>query len=511
MTHYRAVLILGLQMLGAVFLSAASDSVCQRPNIIVILTDDQGYADAGFQGFPRSEEVLTPSIDRLASEGVAFRNGYVAFSTCGPSRASLLTGRSSSRFGMEGNKNMDDGDTGPPLSEIIIPAAIKGSGYVTGAVGKWHLGSKKEERRPIARGFDYYWGDLAAEKDYLMTRTEDPPSWKSGEASPRDYGRYLTDAYTDEAVSFIRRNKDQPFFLYVAYNAPHSPFRTYEPLVKRIVEHAPQYQGAYERMLTHTTLKKQQPYYHAPAFDFGKFKGKDLDQELLRLTYLSMLLAADDGVGNIMETLDREGLREDTLVFYLSDNGAALARPNDLGGVNLPLRSGKGSEYEGGVRVPYVMSWPGVLPQGVVNTKDVVSSMDIFTTTVALAGAELPRDRIIDGVNLMPYLTGEKEGNPHEVLFFRRQVRNANAIRVGDYKWIDYAARPKDLTQLGAKAEPWLDAGALYNVQEDISEYHDLSTEMPEKKKELIALYTKLNRDLPVNEDRAAKLEDDDG
>ncbi len=412
-----------------------------RPNVIVILTDDQGYADAGFQGFPTSRQVLTPNIDRLAREGITFRNGYVAFSTCGPSRHSLLTGRSASRYGIEENGFY------APASEIIIPRAIKESGYATAMFGKWHLGPDDDrtgELSPTGRGFDTAY--LTSSQDFFMKKTPHPKSWKSG--GMRDYGPYVTDAITDEAIAFIQQNKTKPFFAYIAHHAPHSPFCSKEPLMRRIVQHAPEYKAAFERMKTHTSAKGRKASYHAPDFDFGNFKGTDLDQELLRLTYLSMLLAVDDGVGRILDTLKQEGLRENTLIFYLSDNGGALARPNDLGGVNLPLRGGKGGIFDGGVRVPFVMSWPGTLPQGVTNTKFVVSSMDIFSTTVELSGSKLPADRVIDGVNLLPYLTGKKNGNPHEVLFFRRQGDGNFAIRSGDHK-LDVVSNTAKLIRKG--------------------------------------------------------------
>jgi len=470
------------EMFAALFLCASTIAVAAfQPNVIVVLTDDQGYADAGFQGFPASKDVLTPNLDRLAASGTVFHNGYVAFSTCGPSRASLLTGRSASRFGIEEN------DIPVPTSEISIARALEPLGYATGAFGKWHLGEGKGET-PTGRGFDYYWGDIPAPKDYFMKRLVDPPCWKDGSEGPRGYGRYVTDAYTDEAVQFIKRNKDKPFFAYVAYNAPHSPFRVYEDLVKRVVDARPKWKPVYERM------KSQGKF---PAYDFGPFKGADKDEEILRLCYLGMLLAADDGVGKILQTLENEGLRDKTLIFYMSDNGAALSRPNDLGGVNLPLRSGKGSVYDGGCRVPYVMSWPGTIPAG-KTSELMVSSMDIFSTAVELAGGTVPSDRIIDGVNLIPYITGVQTGPAHEYLFFRRKGRNAWSIRSGDYKWVWNPAKRKsrDIGDpfLGPESNP---EGGFYDIQNHLSEDVDLSSQFPERKEELISLYKTLAGDLP--------------
>ncbi len=470
-----------ITLVGVLSVSAAVFAAESRPNVLVILTDDQGYADAGFQGFPASKEVLTPNLDKLAASGIVFHNGYTAFSTCGPSRASLLTGRSASRFGVEEN------DVHPPTDEILIPHLLKPQGYISAAFGKWHLGTGKGET-PLERGFDYYYGDIPAQKDYFMKRLNDPPSWENGTEKPRAYGRYVTDAYTDEAVQFIKRNKDKPFFAYVAYNAPHSPFRTYESLVKRVVEQRPRWRPVYERM------KAQGKF---PAYDFGKFKGNDLDMEILRLCYISMLLAVDDGVEKIIQTLEAEGLRENTLIFYMSDNGAALARPNDLGGVNIPLRSGKGSVYDGGCRVPYVMSWPGTIAAG-KTSELMVSNMDIFATAVELARGTVPSARVIDSVNLMPYITGGKTGPVHDQLIFRRKGRNAWSIRSGDYKWVWNPGKKKDQhiddPFLGPEKNP---TGGLYDVQHRISEDEDLSNQYPEKKKELMKLFEKVTEDLP--------------
>lgn len=477
------LLLMSLASLGAADLQ-------KKPNIIVILADDLGYADVGYHGFPASRQALTPNFDRLAREGIAFRNGYVAFSTCGPSRHSLLTGRSASRYGIEEN-----GFYAPP-SETIIPRAIKDCGYTSKMFGKWHLGPDDDvagELSPIGRGFDSAYPTSA--QDFFMKKTPHPKSWTEG--GMPDYGPYVTDAITDEAIAFIKENKSKPFFAYIAHHAPHSPFCSKEPLMRRIVEHAPEYKSAYERMKTHTSAKGRKASYNAPDFDFGNFKGTDLDQELLRLTYLSMLLALDDGVGRIIDTLVSEGLRENTLIFFLSDNGAALARPNDLGGVNLPLRSGKGSIFEGGVRVPFIMSWPGVLAKGMPDTKTVVSSMDIFSTTVELAGGKVPTDRVIDGVNLIPFLTGKKSGNPHEVLFFRRLGDGNSAIRHGDHK-LDVTKSTAKSIRKGVDPALFPEGGGLYDVQNDLSETKDMSAALKEKKEAMRQQYEELIRAFPV-------------
>ncbi|GEP44035.1 sulfatase-like hydrolase/transferase [Brevifollis gellanilyticus] len=476
------LVLLFLSALGA-SLSAAPD----KPNVIVILTDDQGYADVGFHNLPASRQALTPNLDRLASEGIMFKNGYVAFSTCGPSRQSLLTGRSASRFGVEENGFY------ATKNEIMLPRIIKDHGYTSAMFGKWHCGDEPD-LTPKGRGFDESYETTS--QDFFMKRLPHPAAWKE-KGGMREHGPYLTDAITDEAIAFIRRNKSKPFFAYVAHQAPHSPFCTKEDLMQRIVKHAPEYAAAYQRMKTHTSTRGRKASYDPPNFDYGNFKGEDLDQELLRLTYLSMLLSVDDGVGKILDTLKEEGLRENTLIFYLSDNGGALARPNDLGSVNLPLRSGKGSVFEGGIRVPFVMSWPGTLEHGSVNSKAVVSSMDIFATTIELAGGKVPSDRIIDGVNLIPYLTGKKEGNPHEVLFFRRLGDGGYSIRNGDHKLDGVKLQPKVLRK-GGDPSHYPEGGGFYDVQNDITEVKDLSAQFAEKKAETRRIYEALTKDFPV-------------
>lgn len=452
-----------------------SGYTANKPNVIVIFTDDHGYADVGFHDFPASREVITPNIDKLASQGIIFSNGYVASSTCGPSRASLLTGRSSSRFAMEDNLNLPGGETGPPMDEILIPVVIGNHGYVSGAFGKWHLG-EIEGLTPIDRGFDYYWGGSGGSGDYLFRRgNPHPPCWDP----PRsDQEAYMTDAITDEAVAFIERHHQQAFFAYIAHNAPHSPFETNKTLLERVVKERPQFAGAYQRML------KESNKWDGNNYAFGRFKGLDLDMEILRLIYISMLLSVDDGVGKVMETLERYELTDNTLIYFLSDNGAALARPNDLGGVNLPLRSGKGSVYDGGVRVPFVMTWPAVLKPGHNDTL-IVSAMDIFSTTIELAGGTLPNDRIIDGVNIIPYLTGEKTGQAHDYLFFRRKDRNIWSIRQGDYKWVK--GRPSE------EAE----GGGVYHIQKDIAESNDLSETEAGTRNELRLLFERVTEGFP--------------
>ena len=453
-----------------------------KPNVIVIISDDHGWADASFQKLPASRDVRTPHLDRLFASGMRFTQGYVASSTCGPSRSSLMTGRTSSRFGLEDNQPGTPLE-GPPASDILIPRILKPAGYHTGAIGKWHLG-EAPDRVPAARGFDEFFGFLGGGHDYskgkLMRGTQEV-----------DLKGYITDALADGAADFITRNQDKPFFLYVAFNAPHSPMQAPQRLIERMVAHQPAFRPAYERM------KQKTGAGALPNFEVRPFKGKNVDMEIMRLVYCAMVAGLDDGVGRILDTLEKTKLRENTLIFFLADNGAALARPNDLGGVNRPLRSGKGSVFDGGVRVLFGASWPGVLPQG-RDYDGVLSSVDIFTTTAALAGASIPADRVIDGVDLMPFLTGKKTGDPHDEFFFRRFDRKSWALRAGEFKWV---VAPKE----GIGAD-----GALFRIGGDIGEERDVSAEFPEKKKQLIATYERLTAGLPRPVNHSTKPDPDD-
>lgn len=456
--HTLTLLFVLLTMIGTV---QADD----RPNVVIILADDLGWADIGVQHEPATVDVATPNIDKLFESGLRFTNGYVASATCGPSRASLLTGRTSSRFGIEGNE-----EVGVPTTEIFIPQIIKQAGYTSGIIGKWHLGEHPGQL-PLDKGFDEFYGFLGGNHNYyskpLLSGTKEV-----------DFKGYLTDALADKAVDFIERNRKGPFFLYAAFNAPHSPMMATQHYIERVVEHQPRFKPVYERM---KLIKGRDAL---PDFSFSEFRSPDADPQIMRLVYCAMVAGLDDGVGKIMEAIDKAGIRKNTLVVFLSDNGAALARPTDFGGVNLPLRSGKGTVFDGGVRVVFGASWPGTIPAG-KDYDGIVNATDLFTTTVELAGAKVPQDRKIDGVNLIPYLTGKMPGNPHDTFFFRRKDQDSWSLRSGDFKWVK--DRKSKMT-----AE-----GELYKISEDVSESKDISSQYPDEKKQLIHLYETLTRDLP--------------
>lgn len=377
--------------LTAALLMAASTLNCapdepERPNLIVILTDDQGYADLGVQG--AASDVKTPHLDSLAAEGVRFTRAYVTAPQCVPSRAGFLTGRYQTRFGVETNRS-----GALPLKEKTLADRLRAAGYRTGMIGKWHVDvGLGGEYAPGRRGFDEYFegrsGSYQANFDLAGNDLPDAPR------AVRDE-RYRIDVQTDAAIAFLERrvsNPRQPFFLYLAYFAPHLP------------------------------LERAEPY-------FSRFS--EVANETRRMG-LASIAAIDDGVGRIRSFLRERGLEESTLLFVISDNGAPT-QPSRLwnGSLNHPLVGEKGMLTDGGIRVPFLAAWQGVLPAGQVEQR-AVSTLDVAATALALAGGQPATE--LDGVNLLPFLTGENAGSPHEYFYWR--VLSQAAIFDGHWKLI---------------------------------------------------------------------------
>jgi len=356
-------------------------AAARQPNVIVIVSDDQGYGDISCYDHP--PEVHTPNLDRLAELGVRFTDGYASAYVCAPTRAGLLTGRYQQRYGFY---TAGDSRAGLPLSEITLADLLKKAGYATGAFGKWHLGIELP-CHPLKRGFDEFYGFLGhGAHDYfdLKRKPEAPYNsiWRNLEII--DDASYLTDNLAREAVSFIERHRSGPFFVYLAFNAVHWPLQAPEEDIKR---------------------------FHTP--------------DPQRNIYLAMLYRMDLAVGRVLDALERWGLEDETLVFFLSDNGGA--RNNHAH--NGKLRDFKHSVYEGGIRVPFLVSWPGQIPQGKV-VREPVICLDILPTVCAAAGIELPASRVYDGKNLLPLLQGKVSGPVHEVLFWDGD-ENKRAVREG--------------------------------------------------------------------------------
>lgn len=398
------------------------EGASRAPNVVVILADDLGYADVGFQGL---RDFATPNIDALAAAGIRFTNGYVSHPYCSPSRAGLLTGRYQHRFGHVHNPKFRAGE-GLPIRESMLPEVLADEGYVSALIGKWHLGDNPEYH-PLQRGFDEFFGFLGGGHDYFESADRDAreyliPLEAHGEEIPVE--GYLTDQLTDAALDFVRRNESRPFFLYLAYNAPHGPLQAPPEYLDRV----------------------------------------DSITDTRRRTYAAMVTALDDGVGRLVSLLGDLGLTNDTLVFFLSDNGGPTpANASD----NTPLRATKGTVYEGGVRVPFVVSWPGQLAKGESYDLPVIA-LDIFPTLVAVAGGELPEG--LDGVDLLPFLTGAESGAPHERLFWHTDAADQHAVRQAGYKLVRVLDREAE----------------LYAIDTDISEKSDVGRDEATRADELM-------------------------
>lgn len=410
-------------------LAAAAET---PPNLVVIMTDDQGYGDTGFNG---CKDIPTPNMDAIAANGVRFTDGYVCYSVCSPSRAGFLTGRYPQRFGHERNPQWSPTNrySGLPLTETTLADALGAAGYRTGLIGKWHLGCHPD-LHPNKRGFHEFFGHLGGGHRYFpdeLTRKNTTDARDEADSyqtmilrddAPVKTTRYLTEEFTNEAVRFIERHKAAPFFLFLAYNAPHSPMQAPKETIERF------------SLITNPK----------------------------RRTYAAMLSTVDDGVGKVLDALRKYGIEENTMVVFLSDNGGP---PADNGSDNGPLRGTKGQPWEGGIRVPFAMQWPKRIPKGLVYQKPVIS-LDVFATIAAAAGLKTDPQRPLDGVDLLPYLTKQKSSSPHQAIYLRMFDKGAYVVRSGDFKLV---IENKD-------AQP-----AIYHLGRDIGEETEFTKHFPEQ------------------------------
>ena len=456
---------------------ATGSAVAQQrpPNVVLLVADDLGYGELGCQG---NSEIPTPHIDSIAAEGIRFTQGYVTAPFCSASRAGFLTGRYQARFGYDfnpiGARNEEPG-AGLPATEKTIAQLLHDVGYATALIGKWHLGGTAAYH-PLRRGFDEFFG-FTHEGHYFvpppydgattMLRRRSLPGgsrgrWQSSDGTlvlsthmgydepaydannpivrnsqPVVENEYLTDALTREAVRFIRRNQARPFFLYLAYNAVHSP------------------------------LQAQTRY-------MDRFRRID---DIHRRIFAAMLANLDDSVGTVLEELEGARLLENTLVVFFSDNGGPT---RELTSSNRPLRGEKGNLYEGGIRVPMLCQWTGRLPAGFVYDRP-VTSLDMSATAVTAGGGKPAEDQPLDGVDLLPFLEGTVQNRPHERMFWR--VGRRAALRLGDWKAV---------RNTRSEAGPW----ELYNVSQDISEASDLARDRPAKLEELRAAWESINAEM---------------
>lgn len=418
--------------LCALFFSflAPAHAAPARPNIVVLLADDSGYNEFGING---SKAIATPRIDSIARNGIRFSQGYVSGSVCSPTRAGLLTGRYQHRFGHEFNfPPVLSEVTGLNLGETTLADVLKGAGYRTIAVGKWHLGYAARFH-PMQRGFTDYYGFLQGQRSYFPLDKPTPLNrmLRDREPAGEEKFAYMTDHLAREAAAYIRAHKADPFFLYLAFNGTHGPL-------------------------------------HAAPADLEKTGGDKVK---------AMALGVDRGVGIVLDELAAHGLADNTLVFFLVDNGGVAGRDNT------PLRGHKGSCFEGGVRVPFAAQWPARLPKGKVYDKPVIS-LDIFPTAMAVSGVATTRGKPLDGVNLIPFLTGEDQGRPHQALFWKNN--NQWAVRHGDLKLVGAA------NKAGKPLEP-----ELFDLSADISETKNLAASRPDDAARLRALHNDWKKDFP--------------
>jgi arylsulfatase A-like enzyme len=426
-----------------------------RPNVLLIVADDLGYNDVGFQG---CRDIPTPNLDRLAASGVRCTNGYVSYSVCSPSRAGFITGRYQQRFGHEFNPKWDPASTadGLPLSQTTLADALRGAGYTTGIVGKWHLGAHPQFH-PNRRGFDEFFGFLGGGHRYLpgahsevevgagkkMERTdpEHTGPMQRNNAEEPERGE-LTTTLGEEATAFVSRHArdTKPWFLYFAFNAPHTPLQARDDMLKRFAHIA--------------------------------------DER--RRTYAAMVATVDEAVGRVIAMLDSSGQRERTLVFFFSDNGGPMTKRNANASMNTPLRGQKGDVFEGGIRVPFIVSWPGRLRAGRTYAHPVIS-LDVFPTALAAAGAKRdPKRPTLDGVDLLPFLSGQDTTAPHARLFWRMDGGEAFAVREARWKWLRTYSNPAE----------------LYDLEADVGETRNLAAENPAIAARLAAAAADWNRTL---------------
>ena len=422
----RTLSIVAICTLTLVFDVAQADGGAAQPNIVLIFADDAGYADFGFHG---SDVMRTPQLDQLARTGTVFSQAYVAHPTCGPSRAGLMTGRYPQRFGYEENNvpgymspnsaSLGD-DMGLPLDQVTMADHLKSLGYVTGVFGKWHLGNA-DRFHPLNRGFDEFVGFRGGARSYFpfadgeADRPENRLEYGFGQF--REHEGYLTDVLADEAVAFMERNIDSPFFLYLSFSAVHAPMDATE----------------------------------ADLAEFPELQG-------IRKTLAAMTLAMDRASGRVLDALDSLGIADNTIVVFTNDNGGPS---NHNGSSNYPLAGVKSTHLEGGVRVPFLMRWPGKL-KGVSAYDLPISTLDLLPSFYAAGGGDVADLEGLDGVDLLPYLQGDVDERPHQTLFWKRDVRAT--IRDGDWKLLRFPDRPVE----------------LYDLTEDIGEQENLADQYPD-------------------------------
>ncbi len=399
-------------MLGGLAAIRAGSAQTRRPNVLIIVSDDQGYGDISCYEHPK--EVRTPHMDRIAKMGMRFEQGYANAYVCAPSRAAILTGTYPQRYGFY---TASDSRVGLPLNRITLADVLKKEGYATGALGKWHLGIEPAYH-PMKRGFDEFYGFLGhgAHDYYDLKRASENYLSILRNYDPIDETGYLTDNLGREAVAFIGRNANHPFFLYLAFNAVHAPMQAPDAVIKK--------------------------------YDTG-----DPKRDIL----MAMLECENNAIGKVLDELERRKLDQNTIIVFVSDNGGARANSSNNG----PLRDYKQSVYEGGIRIPFMISWPGRLKAGSVS-REPVMFMDLMPTLVAAVGATMPAGQSFEGRNMLPVLTGKSSAPLHDALFWDG-AEEKTAVRAGRWKLVNNRGKVE-----------------LFDLQSDIGEKTDLAATKPE-------------------------------
>ncbi len=468
-TKYSGILLFTLFHLLITPNLMAQKSAKRPPNFVVIFADDLGYGDLSTYGNPT---IHTPNLDRMAHEGQKWTNFYVAASVCTPSRAALLTGRLTVRSGMSSNTTrvlFPNSKNGLPASEVTLAEQLKKAGYSTACIGKWHLGHK-EQYLPTNNGFDYYFGipysndmDMVPglgyrdywglPKDSIKTEHFNVPLMRNKQIVERPANQHtITKRYAEETIKFIKENKNEPFFVYLAHNLPHIPL----------------------------------------------FASKEFEGHSKRGLYGDVVEEIDHGVGKILKALKEEGLDDNTIVVFTSDNGPWLPFKNNGGSAGL-LKAGKGTTWEGGMREPAIFWGPGLIKPGLVS--DLGSTMDLFTTVSSLAGVEIPNDRIIDGKDLSQALLN-REASPRKSILFYRGTE-LYAARLGDFKahYITQGA----YGEFGERKEH--NPPLLYNLSHDASEKFDIAKQHPDVIEQINALVDSHKSNLVKGKDQLVERE----
>ena len=450
----------------------ASSVIASPPNVVLIVSDDQGYRDLGCFG---SDEIKTPNLDRLAKGGVRLTSFYVTWPACTPSRGSLLTGRYPQRNGiydMIRNEAPDYGHKYKPADyavtweriggmdtrEVLLPKVLKQAGYVSAIYGKWDLGVHKRFL-PLARGFDDFYGLVNTGIDYFTHERYGVPSmYRNNKLTIEDKGTYCTYLFDREAHRFLDerlKRKNKPFFLYLPYNAPHGASNL-DPGIRSGAQGTERHRKLYPHLKIEYVKRK--------------FRYRDeaqvLTKDAKRLEYLAAVSCMDESIGGILDKLDKQGVADNTIVIFFSDNGGGGGADNN------PLRGGKSQMFEGGLRVPCIVRWPGKIPAGTVSS-EFLTSMEIFPMLCNAAGVKPSSRIILDGFDMLPVLTGKSKSQRTEMFWERRADR---AARVGNWKWVESAR-----------------GNGLFDLSVDVGEKNDLSSEHPKILAQLKAKFARWN------------------